>query len=223
MPSGLANLKDLEEISLEGYYYSENPLQGEALLSQIQQLTKLKKLELNNIKFTGPLPQGIGALTDLRELVLTHCELTGSIPSEIGNLRNLESLDFSDNKLSGSIPDGIWELKKLKNLILSENKLTGSLSEKIGQLRNLTILDISSNKMSGDLPTQAFLDHPSLDKFQENNGFCHLRQGPSWIYEDETNNDSTFTNEESFTKSTLINILPIRHVINRAMQAEPDR
>jgi len=91
-PDYIFNQKNTVELDL-----SNNLISG-ALQSQIQNLQKLKVLNLSNNKFTG-VPAEIGQLKKLEVLNLSSNELTG-LPNELGNLSNLKLLDLRGNNYS---------------------------------------------------------------------------------------------------------------------------
>jgi hypothetical protein len=80
---------------------SYNNLTG-PLPSELQQLSALKVLYLNNNKLTGPVPVELGQLGAMTTLVLSKNQLSGPIPAELGRLGALTHLFlYSNPQLSG--------------------------------------------------------------------------------------------------------------------------
>jgi hypothetical protein len=90
--SGIKFDKDTTTVDLSG-----RGLSG-SLMSEIQKLSGLKKLDLSDNAFTG-VPAEVGQLSQLEVLNLSNNQLTG-IPREIGNLSQLRELNLSGNDIS---------------------------------------------------------------------------------------------------------------------------
>ena len=173
LPSSIWNLTALTVFSI----YSNGYLHG-TISSKIQNLTKLKKLNLARCNFKKKLPSGIGNLRELKYFDIHDNQFMGSLPFSIGNLKNLIKLDLSENNISGILPNeigflieleslrldynnfyslipfSIGNLKKLQHFDLSNNQFMSSLPFSIGNLKNLTKLDLSENDISGILPNE---------------------------------------------------------------------
>ena len=113
---------------------------------------RVRKLVLENLGLTGPIPTDIASLTKLEELDLSGNDLTGPIPRELDELANLKVLDLSHNDLSGRITHDLVELARLQELDLSHNGLTGPISHNLGKLTMLKELDLRNNGLSGPIP-----------------------------------------------------------------------
>jgi Leucine-rich repeat (LRR) protein len=79
------NLPYVVEISL-----GDNNLSG--LLPDLDIFHGLKKLNLSNNQFMGPLPHSLGSLKQLTLLDLSHNNLSGTFPSTMANLTSLQQL-----------------------------------------------------------------------------------------------------------------------------------
>ncbi|XP_057485595.1 receptor-like protein 53 isoform X2 [Actinidia eriantha] len=90
-------------------------------------LTVFTTIDLSSNKFSGEIPNVIGALIALNVLNLSHNTLTGHIPAHLGDLAMLESLDLSSNQLVGNIPNQLTSLTFLEVLNLSWNHLYGPI------------------------------------------------------------------------------------------------
>ncbi|GFZ20984.1 receptor like protein 35 [Actinidia rufa] len=96
-------------------------------IEMVSILTIFTTIDLSSNKFSGEIPDEIGALIALHVLNLSHNTLTGRIPSNLGDLANLESLDLSSNQLVGRIPNQLTSLTFLEVLNLSRNHLDGPI------------------------------------------------------------------------------------------------
>ncbi|MCB0277953.1 MAG: hypothetical protein KDD94_00520, partial [Calditrichaeota bacterium] len=175
LPSQLANLTELEDMTLSSNYLSgsipseignltklkllileESGLTG-SIPPEIGNLTNLTSLRLSVYNISGALPSTIGNLISLTNLEISYCgNLNGPIPSEIGNLTNLISLEFlSNDKLNSIIPSSLGNLVNLQDLTFSfNNQLIGAIPPEIGNLTNLKSLFISfNNQLTGPLPS----------------------------------------------------------------------
>lgn len=117
---------------------------GDQCLIQIE-------FELNNL--AGLVPYELEQLTFLKNLVLEQGSTAGTIPSELGSLTNLEVLDLDINLITGTIPEEIYDIEALEILDLNGNQLTGAISPKIGNLTNLIFLQLNDNFLTGTIPS----------------------------------------------------------------------
>ncbi|CAM8994121.1 unnamed protein product [Rhodiola kirilowii] len=120
----------------------------------ISQLTQLTSLDLSDNNFYGQIPSSLYSLSNLQTLILRSNSFSGSIHPSISNLKSLQSLDLSRNLLSGSVPDSISSVRNLQRLDLSFNKFRGSLPKSLPG--SLTELAIKSNLLSGQLLGSTF-------------------------------------------------------------------
>ena len=143
-----------------GLALPENNLAG-TLPAALENLTRLRRLELGGNRFSGSIPAGLGNLADLRELSLWNEDdyldreddgLTGPIPAELGSLPDLRRLDLEGNDLTGPIPAALGNLTGLRELILARNGLTGEIPAELGNLTSLRWLDLGRNRLTGALP-----------------------------------------------------------------------
>ena len=135
IPKEIENLTSLKEL-----YLNDNTI---AELNNIDftKLTSLQVLELNNCGLTD-----IGSLfriNTLHVLKLSNNKLTSEMIPVTIQLQNLEELDMSYNELT-YIPIAFETLQSLKCLYLNNNKLTSAPSM---YLRSLTIFDVSNNEI----------------------------------------------------------------------------
>jgi hypothetical protein len=104
-----------------GLDLSWNKLAG-PLPSELQQLSALKVLYVDNNKLTGPVPVELVQLGALQELNLSMNQLSGPIPAELGQLGVLTHLHLHRNQLSGPIPAELRQLGALQFLYLQGNQ-----------------------------------------------------------------------------------------------------
>jgi Leucine-rich repeat (LRR) protein len=132
---------------------------------EIQHLSKLDLLNLEQNALTGSIPASLNKLILLEYLDLNFNRLTGSIPSWLGtSLGSLKVLGLGHNSLYGSIPETLssGELStNLKTLALDNNMLSGDALT-IQRLKNLEYLYLSNNDLSGQLEHGLLSDMPSL-------------------------------------------------------------
>ncbi|KAL9675511.1 hypothetical protein QQ045_003713 [Rhodiola kirilowii] len=79
---------------------------GEGMSGPIDVVTRMKSLRqlwLHGNRFTGVIPEGIGALVSLKDLNLNRNQLVGTIPDSLA-IMELDKLDLDHNLLSGAVP-----------------------------------------------------------------------------------------------------------------------
>uniref|UniRef100_A0A6N2LET5 Leucine-rich repeat-containing N-terminal plant-type domain-containing protein n=1 Tax=Salix viminalis TaxID=40686 RepID=A0A6N2LET5_SALVM len=176
IPYDFEQLTELVSLHLSwNRYLSAEPV---SLYKIVQNLTKLRELNLNSIDMSLVAPNSLTNLSSsLSSLSLYNCGLQGKFPEHLdlhsnnlkehldlhsNNLRgnisefqhdSLTYLDLSNNNLHGTIPSSIFKQEHLEFLILASNsKLTGEISSSICKLRSLQVLDLSNNSLSGFTP-----------------------------------------------------------------------
>ncbi|KAM3299334.1 hypothetical protein ACQJBY_040700 [Aegilops geniculata] len=149
--TSLTNCTQLEELLLDA-----NILQGD-LPNSIADLSKsLEVLLFRENKISGTVPKEIESLTNIKRLYMENNLLTGSIPKSLGNLQELIELSLSQNKLSGQIPLSLGNLSQLGELYLQENNLSGPIPKTLEDCKNLEILNLSSNSFDDSIPKELF-------------------------------------------------------------------
>ena len=126
------------------------------LPSELQNLTALERLDIDDHELSGNLPSWLGSMSALNDVNLSGNNFSGPIPSELGNLSSLQFLNLSNNELSGSIPSSLGSLSNLVRLLLNNNQLSGSIPSELGSLSSTAFrqLDLSDNRLSGSIPSQ---------------------------------------------------------------------
>ncbi|CAL4901384.1 unnamed protein product [Urochloa decumbens] len=105
------------------------------------------RLDLGNLKLSGPLAPELGQLERLRFLEVFDNNIQGQIPPELGGLTNLVGLDLRNNRISGPIPLALGNIQSLKFLNLSNNDLCGT---------------IPTNGAFSNIPPSSFANNPRL-------------------------------------------------------------
>ncbi|XP_052477889.1 probable LRR receptor-like serine/threonine-protein kinase At3g47570 isoform X3 [Gossypium raimondii] len=114
----------------------------------------LLRLEIDENKIMGRIPDGIGNLVNLEVLFASENQMSGPIPFEIGRLQKLNKFFAHINFLSGTIPHSIGNLSALTIVGLDFNNLQGNIPPSIGKCQSLLELTVSYNNLSGPIPPQ---------------------------------------------------------------------
>ncbi|PAN10187.1 hypothetical protein PAHAL_2G077300 [Panicum hallii] len=146
MPSELQNLTYLTYLNLD-----QNYLTG-PIPSFIGQFSGMQHLSLGFNPFSGPLPNELGNLTNLNLLGISLDNFSGGLPEELGNLSKLEQLYIDSSGFSGPFPSTLSKLKKLKILRASDNDFKGKIPDYFGSLTNLEDLVLHGNSFEGPIP-----------------------------------------------------------------------
>ncbi|EEE68221.1 hypothetical protein OsJ_26393 [Oryza sativa Japonica Group] len=120
--------------------------------AELQNLTYLTYLNLDQNYLSGPIPSFIGQLTALTELHVGFNPLSGSLPKELGNLTNLNLLGISLTNFSGQLPEELGNLTKLRQLYTDSAGLSGPFPSTLSRLKNLKLLRASDNNFTGTIP-----------------------------------------------------------------------
>ncbi|KAI9378773.1 hypothetical protein POPTR_018G145512v4 [Populus trichocarpa] len=164
--------------NLTKLYLGSNDFRGRILGDELQNLSSLESLYLDDCSLDEHSLQSLGALHSLKNLSLR--ELNGAVPSGgFLDLKNLEYLDLSYSTLNNSIfqairtmtslktlnlmgcslndqiptTQGFLNLKNLEYLDLSDNTLDNNILQTIGTMTSLKTLSLSSCKLNSQIPT----------------------------------------------------------------------
>ncbi|CAJ2655896.1 unnamed protein product [Trifolium pratense] len=147
IPAEISQLTRLVTLDLSFISYSTKP-QIPNLQKLVQNLTKIRKLYLDDISITSQGHEWCNALLplrDLQELRMYNCDLSGPLDSSLAKLENLSVIILDGNNFSSPVPKTFANFKNLTTLSLSDCGLIGTFPQKIFQVKTLTILDISFN------------------------------------------------------------------------------
>ncbi|KAJ3706456.1 hypothetical protein LUZ61_010161 [Rhynchospora tenuis] len=188
--SALLNLQDLP--SLSSLVMTKNFFNAEYLpVDGIDGFKSIEVFVIASCPLYGVVPPWIEQLTKLKVLDLSWNRLNGSIPPWIGDLENLFYLDLSNNSFTGELPVSLTTMKGLisgnssqqstqtddfpfyvkrnttgkglqynqissfpPSLYLGHNCLTGPILPGFGNLKNIHIFDLSYNRLSGSIPDE---------------------------------------------------------------------
>jgi Leucine-rich repeat (LRR) protein len=81
-------------------------------IAAFQNMTTLKLVNLNSI--TGTIPSEIGLMTRLQRIELENLIIHSMVPSEIGKLTKLTYLSLQDSRVTTILPSEIMQLKGLQ-------------------------------------------------------------------------------------------------------------
>ncbi|KAJ6915022.1 receptor-like protein 15 isoform X3 [Populus alba x Populus x berolinensis] len=138
--------------NLTTLYLPSNDFRGRKLGDEIQNLSSLEMLYLDDCSLDEHSLQSLGTLPSLKNLSLQ--ELNGIVPSGgFLDLKKLEYLDLSYNTLSNNIFQAIEMMTSLKTLYLRSCKLDGRIPTAQGflNLKNVEFLDLSSNTLNNSI------------------------------------------------------------------------
>ncbi|KAL7224308.1 hypothetical protein ACSBR1_025714 [Camellia fascicularis] len=142
------NLTKLRELNLFDVNISS------VVSNSLLNLTSLTLLDLSLCGLRGKFPDGIFHLPHLNELHISYnLALTGYFPEFINSSSPLQRLRLSRTNFSGELPDSIGNLKSLKTLGAYYCKFYGSIPTSLGNLTEMTTLGIGYNNFTGMLPS----------------------------------------------------------------------
>lgn len=197
LPAVVGELPNLTRLNLNNNVFTE------PLPESLEQLSKLRRLELSNCglkefpafifslkelvyldlsnNFIEEIPEEISQLTNLETLSLgnskeVRCNHISAIPPGMGKLVNLQHLDLTFNKVK-HIPEEFGQLTSLKSLMLNDNQMT-ALPPVLGELENLVMLNLTNNTFTEPLP-ESLGQLSMLYKLKLNN--CGLKEFPAFI------------------------------------------
>ena len=106
------------------------------------------------IQLSGTLPPDLNNLSQLEVLNLEDNELHGSLPPELGRLANLRmlSLGGNDNHLTGAIPAELGELENIEELYIDWTGVLGEIPPELGAISGLRELHLRGNSQLAEPP-----------------------------------------------------------------------
>lgn len=159
---------DYSDAHLLLYFVVENNhLWGTVPATFLQQDNATYFVDLATNYFSGALPAFLGNKTALSQVLLYENEFTGKIPNAFSELRRLVVFDVSYNLLTGRVPPLLQELHLLEEFFVESNQLTGQLRDllNVNKTVKLVNVDVSDNQFTGEIPSEIFLNVPSLQSF----------------------------------------------------------
>ncbi|XVE72006.1 hypothetical protein DITRI_Ditri11bG0003900 [Diplodiscus trichospermus] len=148
-------------------------LQG-TLPSDLQNLTELKRLELQWNNISGPLPS-LNGLSSLQVVMLGNNRFTSFPTDFFSGLSSLQSVEIDNNPFSAwEIPQSLKNASALQNFSANSANITGKIPDVFGpdEFPGLTILHLAFNSLEGELPS-SFSGSPIQSLWvngQESNG-----------------------------------------------------
>ena len=108
-----------------------------------------RAISLGHNRLTGPLPAAIAELTRLRKLILNNNAFSGTIYQiDFSGLRQMQEMCINNNQLlSGALPDTIGCMTSLYTLTLQSNKFNSALPSSFSNLIKLSNLNLSNNAL----------------------------------------------------------------------------
>ncbi|XVF71033.1 hypothetical protein PTKIN_Ptkin12aG0002200 [Pterospermum kingtungense] len=129
-------------------------LQG-TLLSNLQNLTQLERLEVQWNNITGPVPS-LSGLSSLQVVMLSNNRFT-SFPSDFfSGLSSLQSVEIDNNPFSAwEIPQSLKSVSALQNFSANSANITGKIPDFFGpdEFPGLSFLHLALNSLEGELPS----------------------------------------------------------------------
>ena len=192
-PNEILGLSNLQTLSL-----SDNPF-STTVVPDLQVLTGLTYLSLQNCGLTGIIPTWLGQLTELEYLNFGQNELMGNLPTALLQLSNLKYLDFSDQLSNrdglGGIGGTLLDFAnntELSEIYLQRNSLVGPIPSTMLQLytkTDLVTLDLRYNLLTGEVPS-ALSRIENLNLYLASN---HLESLPESLCNTNWNDGNTGT------------------------------
>ncbi|KAK1263324.1 putative receptor protein kinase TMK1 [Acorus gramineus] len=170
-----SDLDSLQYISLD--YNPLNQSSGWEFPKDIQSLTTLKNLSMNQCNLVGGIPDFVGGMGSLENLLLSYNNLSGPIPPSFSGLNlktlwlnnqggtgftgpidaiaavvSLQQLWLHGNSFTGSIPDGIVNCMALSDMSLNNNQFVGLIPANITVMESLATLKLDNNQLMGSIP-----------------------------------------------------------------------
>jgi hypothetical protein len=153
LPQNIGDLKNLEELDLDGTWSSDKPLYNN-ITSFPDSICELSNLKILRCKENGlkSLPDDIGRLRNLKELHLSKNKIS-YIPESFTELQNLQTLHIDSNHIEIFSP-ALCLCISLKTLSLGFNQIS-NIPECINQLESLFQLFLDGNNLD-ELPSALF-------------------------------------------------------------------
>jgi Leucine-rich repeat (LRR) protein len=106
--------------------------------------SSLKVLNLMSCTVNGSLFSELGELSNLKKLDVSENYFEGPIPSELGRLK-LETLYLNHNMFAGTLPVELFHLSTAKGFNVAANALSGTVPTEVGRLSSIEWLNLYGN------------------------------------------------------------------------------
>ncbi|KAG2615328.1 leucine-rich repeat receptor protein kinase HPCA1-like isoform X1 [Panicum virgatum] len=134
--------------TLEVLRFDNNPQLNGQVPSNINNLTKLAELHLENSQLTGPLPDLTG-MSALSFVDMSNNSFNASdVPSWFTTLPSLTSLFLENLKIGGQLPQALFSLPAVQTLRLRGNRFNGTLTIGSDFSTQLQLIDLRDNQIS---------------------------------------------------------------------------
>ncbi|CAN8252467.1 unnamed protein product [Cochlearia groenlandica] len=155
-----------------GIHITQLGLSGTINVDDLNALTNLKTVRLDNNNLSGPLPH-FYKLRGLKSLMLSNNSFSGSIPDDFFNdMTKLRRLFLDHNRFFGKIPSSVVKLPNLEELHLQGNNFSGEIPLVTDTNKNLKIVDLSNNNLQGNVPDSLFDRKDFFLKIDGNHYLC---------------------------------------------------
>ncbi|XP_012442110.1 receptor kinase-like protein Xa21 [Gossypium raimondii] len=167
---------------------------GGNILNSISNASMLKKLDLADNLFSGPIPKTFDNLRHLEWFQISNNNLIKgpatdhewTFLSSLANCKHLRIIDVSRNPLSDVLPTYIGNLSKslqyfyasncglisLEFLNLCNNNLSGAIPKSLEKLLDLKYFIVPFNRLEEEIPTEGCFSNFSSTSFTKNFALC---------------------------------------------------
>mmetsp|Transcript_21828 Transcript_21828/g.62189 ORF Transcript_21828/g.62189 Transcript_21828/m.62189 type:complete len:651 (-) Transcript_21828:183-2135(-) len=128
---------------------------GAELGIRCNEFGEIMRIELEDNKLEGTIPDEIYLLTTLRHMFLGDNQgLEGTISSYIGKMFSLVDLNVAETSVGGTIPTEVGMLSDLYHLVVFDSNVCGTLPTELGNATSLVKLELEYTKMNGTIPSE---------------------------------------------------------------------
>ncbi|KAF3437309.1 hypothetical protein FNV43_RR20062 [Rhamnella rubrinervis] len=111
---GLLLAQSLQEmVSLEEMVISNNPIGGDLMSIEWENLQNLEILDLSNTALSGNIPESMAEMKRLRYLNLEKNNLSGTVSQKLGSLPSISTLYINGNNLTGELGFSEWFYRRI--------------------------------------------------------------------------------------------------------------
>jgi hypothetical protein len=121
----------------------------------------LQRVRIAGVNFSGTFQ--INDLTSLKGMYIENVNFTGPLP-DFGDLKSLEFLYIASVRFSGPLPSSLADLSAISELTIQETAIGGVLPA-IGGKHHFKVLNLKNNLFTGRLPASLF-HSPAVQDFK---------------------------------------------------------